>query len=135
VATARLYERATGDDAYRSFATQQRGWVLGANPWGSSFVIGAGTVYPRCPEHQVDNLAGQGDVVGAVVNGPNAAELLDELNTFPTIKPCSSDPGRPFSDFDGKGSRYLDDVGAWQTVEPAIDFTANAVLAFGVSTR
>jgi endoglucanase len=133
VATARIYERAVGDDSYRAFATQQRAWVLGANPWGSAFVVGVGTVFPHCPEHQVDNLAGHGDVVGAVVNGPNAAGLLDELNTFPTMQPCSSDPGRPFSDFDGKGSRYLDDVGAWQTVEPAIDFTANAVLAFGLS--
>ncbi|MEH3088830.1 MAG: hypothetical protein PGN24_04230 [Microbacterium arborescens] len=39
------------------------------------------------------------------------------------------DEGVPYSTFDGRGSRYLDDVGAWQTVEPAIDFTATALLA------
>ena len=35
--------------------------------------------------------------------------------------------------FTGHGSRYVDDVRSWQTVEPAIDFTAAAALAFALS--
>lgn len=138
VATARLYRKATGDHRYDEFGTQQRSWALGANSWGSTFMIGAGEVYPHCPEHQVANLAGSldgaGDILrGAVVNGPNAADKLDELNTFPTMKRCTSNPGAPWTDFDGRNARFLDDVGAWQSVEPSIDFTSTAMLAFALS--
>ncbi|MDH6145643.1 endoglucanase [Kitasatospora sp. GP30] len=138
VATAQIYSKATGDHRYDAFGAQQRGWALGANSWGSTFMIGAGEVYPHCPEHQLANLGGSldgtGDILrGAVVNGPNAAEKLAELNTFPTMKRCSSNPGTPWSDFDGAKARFLDDAGAWQTVEPSVDFTSTAMLAFALS--
>ena len=77
-ATARLYRRLTGDRTYDAFGTHQRNWALGANAWGTTFVIGEGTVFPHCPQHQVANLAGsltggRDVLVGAVVNGPNGA--------------------------------------------------------------
>ena len=73
-ATARMYRRLTGDRSYDAFATSQRNWALGANAWGTSFVIGEGTVFPHCPQHQVANLAGsltggRDVLVGAVVTG------------------------------------------------------------------
>ncbi|WP_035286446.1 glycoside hydrolase family 9 protein [Actinokineospora spheciospongiae] len=129
--TALLHQRATGEDTYAAFGTQQRNWALGANPWGSSFVIGAGSVYPRCPEHQVANLTGQ-QLTGAAVNGPNRADLFTEPNRFPTMRPCAS---ADFTRFDGHGARFVDDVGAWQSVEPADDFTATALLAFALTSR
>ncbi|MDH6703404.1 endoglucanase [Kitasatospora sp. MAA19] len=137
-ATAQLYHRVTGDSRYDAFATQQRNWTLGANAWGSSFVIGAGTTFPHCPEHQAANLAGDldgdGDILlGGVVNGPNAAAKLKDLNSFPTMRKCPTNQGNPFAAFDGRGSGYLDHVGAWQTVESADDFTATALLAFTLS--
>ncbi|MCX5562977.1 glycoside hydrolase family 9 protein [Streptomyces sp. NBC_00038] len=141
VATARLYSNATGDTHYAAFAGRQRGWALGANPWGTSFVIGAGEVYPHCPEHQLANLRGSHDgkgaiLRGAVVNGPNAAKKLEELNGFPTMKKCTAAPPTgAWTDFDGKGARYVDDVGAWQTVEPALDFTTTALLAFALTAQ
>ncbi|MFF3485892.1 glycoside hydrolase family 9 protein [Streptomyces sp. NPDC002701] len=141
VATARLYASATGDTHYAAFAGRQRGWALGANPWGSSFVIGAGEVFPHCPEHQLANLRGSHDgtgaiLRGAVVNGPNGAAKLAELNSFPTMRKCAAaPPAGSWKDFDGKGARYLDDVGAWQTVEPALDFTTTALLAFVLTAR
>jgi len=141
VATARLYAGATGDTRFAAFAGRQRGWALGANPWGTSFVIGAGEVYPHCPEHQLANLRGSHDgkgaiLRGAVVNGPNAAEKLTDLNGFPTMKKCTAaSPTGAWTDFDGKGSRYVDDVGAWQTVEPSLDFTTTALLAFALTAQ
>ncbi|MEW1825161.1 glycoside hydrolase family 9 protein [Streptomyces sp. NPDC088196] len=141
VATARLYAKATGDTSFAAFAGRQRGWALGANPWGTSFMIGAGEVYPHCPEHQLANLRGSLDgkgaiLRGAVVNGPNAADKLAELNGFPTMKKCSAaPPSGAWTDFDGKGSRYVDDVGAWQTVEPSLDFTTTALLAFALTAQ
>ncbi|GAA4930212.1 glycoside hydrolase family 9 protein [Streptomyces coeruleoprunus] len=138
VTTAMLHARLTGEHQYDAFAARQRAWALGANPWGSSFVIGVGEVYPHCPEHPVANLAGSpdgtGDILrGAVVNGPNGAYMFKEDGFMPGMRPCQADPGRPWSDFDGHGARYIDRVGAWQTVEPTIDFTATALLAFALS--
>jgi endoglucanase len=83
-ATARLYRRLTGDRAYDAFGTAQRNWTLGANAWGTTFVIGEGTVFPHCPQHQVANLAGsltggRRVLVGAVVNGPNGAENFEDI--------------------------------------------------------
>ncbi|MDR6978048.1 hypothetical protein J2X68_004772 [Streptomyces sp. 3330] len=141
VATARLYAEATGDTRYAAFAGRQRGWALGANAWGTSFVIGAGEVYPHCPEHQLANLGGSHDgkgavLRGAVVNGPNAAGKLEESNGFPGMKKCTaSPPTGAWTDFDGRGARYVDDVGAWQTVEPALDFTTTALLAFALTAQ
>ncbi|WP_051741349.1 glycoside hydrolase family 9 protein [Streptomyces xylophagus] len=141
VATARLYAKATGDTRYAAFAGRQRGWALGANPWGTSFMIGAGEVYPHCPEHQLANLRGSLDgkgaiLRGAVVNGPNAAAKLTDLNGFPTMKKCTAAPPTgAWTDFDGKGARYVDDVGAWQTVEPSLDFTTTALLAFALTAQ
>jgi len=128
-ATARLFHRVTGRDDYSAFGVAQRNWALGANAWGTSFVIGAGTVFPRCPEHQVANLTG-GQLTGAAVNGPNKADKFAELNKFPTMRACSAPD---FARFDGQGARYVDDVGAWQSVEPADDFTATALLYFALA--
>ncbi|RST18323.1 hydrolase [Streptomyces sp. WAC05374] len=138
VTTALLYARLTGEHQYDAFTARQRGWALGANPWGSSFVIGVGEVYPHCPEHPVANLAGSLDgtgaiLRGAVVNGPNGADKFKEDGFMRGMRPCEAHPGRPWSDFDGHGARYVDRVGAWQTVEPAVDFTSTALLAFALS--
>ena len=131
VTTALLYRQTTQKDTYAAFGTQQRNWALGANAWGSSFVIGAGSVYPHCPEHQAANLTGR-QLTGAAVNGPNGASRFAELNRFPTMRTCVTDG---FARFDGHDARFLDDVGAWQSVEPADDFTATALLAFALTSR
>ena len=57
-AEARLYAALGGGQAYASLARGQLDWVLGANPWGSSFIVGAGSMFPHCPSHQVANLSG-----------------------------------------------------------------------------
>ena len=83
--TAALYQRLTGDTATTRFATAQRDWVLGANPWGVSLMIGVGSRFPRCPQHVVANLYGAArrPCSGAVVNGPNDRALFsDGLGEF-----------------------------------------------------
>ncbi|WP_328655872.1 glycoside hydrolase family 9 protein [Streptomyces sp. NBC_00334] len=139
LATAELYARATGDHRYDDFAAQQLAWVFGANAWGTSFVVGAGDVYPHCPQHQVANLAmshtGRGDILrGAVVNGPNDAGLLKDGEEFEGARPCSFAPDDgSWSRFDGHGAGYVDDVRAWQTVEPADDFGSTALYALSLA--
>ncbi|MFJ6071090.1 glycoside hydrolase family 9 protein [Streptomyces sp. NPDC093065] len=140
LATAELYARVTGDHRFDDFAAQQRAWVFGANAWGTSFVVGAGDLFPHCLQHQVANLAmsrtGRGDILrGAVVNGPNDADLLKEPETFDGGRPCSYAPeAGPWSKFDGHGAGYVDDVRAWQTVEPADDFASTALYALSLTT-
>jgi len=140
VATARLYRLLTNDDRYDAFAAQQRDWLFGANPWGVSLMIGAGNTFPRCPQHVVANLSGRQDgtppiLRGAVVNGPNDAALfadgLDEF--FAEGHACPVDGTDRYAAFTGHGSRFVDDVSAWQTVEPALDFSAIAAYALALT--
>ena len=90
-------------------------------------MVGIGTSYPRCMQHQVANLADAPDL-GAVVNGPNGAGNFEGgLGGFQDgMRHCSR---ARYAAFDGQGSRYVDDVRAWQTDEPALDMTAAAILA------
>jgi hypothetical protein len=46
---------------------------------------------------------------------------------------CPSNGIDAYKQFSGHGSQFVDDVRSWQTVEPAIDFTATAALAFGLA--
>ena len=90
-------------------------------------MVGIGSSYPRCMQHQVANLSSAPDL-GAVVNGPNGAGNFEGgLGGFQdAMRHCS----RPrYRAYDGQGSRYVDDVRAWQTDEPALDMTAAAILA------
>jgi hypothetical protein len=138
-ATAALYRRLSGDHRYDAFATGQRDWALGANAWGVSLMIGVGSRFPHCPQHVVANLAGRRDgrppyLLGAVVNGPNDRGLFaDGLGEFfDEGRTCPPGGGDRYAAFTGRGSRFVDDVRSWQTVEPAIDFTATAALAFAL---
>jgi hypothetical protein len=135
-ATAELYCRLTGDQRYAAFGSQQTHWVLGANPWGVSFVVGSGREVPRCVHHQVANLRGPGGdgfLRGAVINGPNAAGLFDDLDELPRgCKPCGPGSADRFAPYDTASARFVDDVRAWASAEPAIDFVSTAILAFAL---
>ena len=139
VATARLYRGLTGDGRYERFATSQRNWALGANAWGASLMIGVGRDFPLCPQHVMANLSGGPEgrppvLRGAVVNGPNKASLFsDGLGDYlDHMRRCPAPARDRKAVFTGHGSRFVDDVRSWQTVEPAIDFTATAALAFAL---
>lgn len=96
---------------------------------GVSFVIGSGSTYVRCPQHVVANL--KGTAVGAVVNGPNGK---DQFAGGPRrLSPAHEEVRRPrLAAFDGKGSRFVDDVRSWQSTEPALDFTALGTYALSL---
>ena len=130
-----LYKQASGDASFDKFATEQRDWVLGANAWGTSFMVGEGTTFPDCMQHQVANLSGSRNgtgaiATGAVVNGPNDPSQFDGgLGDYqPGMKVCPAGGTDAFAAFSGQGSRYADDVRSWQTSEPALDMTGAAIL-------
>lgn len=132
-ATARLYRSVTGDRRYDTFGERQLDWNFGANPWGVPFMIGVGEKIERCPHHQIANLKNR-PLIGAVVNGPNSADLFaDGLgDNLDAMLPCPANGVDRYESFTGKGSRYVDDVRSWQSSEPADDFAAIAVYALNL---
>jgi hypothetical protein len=134
--TNALYRMYGGSDAYQAFAGQQLDFTLGANPWGTSFVVGAGTTYPRCMQSEIANLAGSldgtGDIqLGATVDGPSSTGNFSGLGTVSGMRACSAGSYKPF---DTKTVAYEDNVVSWPSVEPALDYTANSLLAFALAT-
>jgi endoglucanase len=132
--TDALYQKYGGSSAFESFAQQQLNFALGANAWGSSFVVGAGTVFPHCMQSEIANLAGSltgtGDIqLGAVTDGPTSPANLIGLGTVTGMRACSAGD---FAPFNTATAGYEDNVVSWPTVEPADDYTAASLLAFAL---
>jgi endoglucanase len=132
--TNALYQEYGGSAQYQAFAQQQLNFALGANAWGSSFVVGAGTVFPHCMQSEIANLAGSltgtGDIqLGATTDGPSSADNFVGLSTVSGMKACSAGH---FAPFNTKTVGYEDNVVSWPSVEPADDYTAASLLAFAL---
>ena len=118
-----------------SYATDSRVWLanmLGANPWGLSFIAGDGTVFPHCMQHQVANILGSTNgtqplLNGAAVEGPSSDTSSGTLDGMVT---CPSNGVDSYKQFNGNGATYSDNVGSYTTNEPAIDLTATSFLMF-----
>jgi len=132
---AHLYDEQAATRAYEPLAQNQLDWVLGANPWGSSFVVGAGHVYPHCLAHQVANLSGslggRGRLLrGATVDGPTQLADLRDLGAPDGYRACPAHGARdPFASLRGHHIGYLDDVRSSSTSEPSDDYAALTLLA------
>jgi hypothetical protein len=132
---ASFYDELTHTSTYETFGLTQRNWILGANAWGSSFIVGAGSTFPQCIHHQIANLSSSPDgkpslLLGATVNGPNANSTFSGLEIPDKAHECPPSGSDPFKAFSGKGASYLDSVSAWASVEPANDYTALTLLIF-----
>jgi endoglucanase len=128
---AGAYDELSGTGTYAGLGTRWLDNILGANAWGSSFIIGDGSTFPRCPHHQVANLVGSLDgtppvLRGAAVEGPNGT-LYRGLQTG--MRNCPPDDSDPFAQFNGR-AKFKDDIESFSTVEPAVDLTATSPLAF-----
>jgi len=125
------YDQLTGTPAYAMFGERWLGNILGANAWGSSFIVGDGTTFPHCMQHQVTNIIGSLDgsppvLSGAAVEWPNSHATRGSLDG---MRACPPDGVDAFAPFNGTGV-YKDNVESYSTVEPAIDLTASSPLAF-----
>jgi endoglucanase len=129
---AKEYALLTDSNKFENLSHGWAGNILGANAWGSSFIVGDGEVFPDCMQHQVANIVGSLDgtppiLAGALVEGPNtfaARGLLDGMVV------CPADGVNVYKKFNGNGSVYKDDEQSYSTVEPAIDLTAGSFLMF-----
>jgi endoglucanase len=138
--TASFYEQLSGDTQFSVFGHQQRDFVLGANGWGSAFIVGAGTVFPHCLHHRVANLAGALDgtspiLLGAIPDGPSDPANLANLGLPGGAQTCPPAGGDSFAYANGHGAVYQDNAGDWPTVEPADDYTVLSVLLFASASE
>ncbi len=125
------YDQLTGTTAYAGYDRRWLANILGANAWGSSFVVGDGGTFPHCMQHQVANLAGSLDgsppvLSGAAVEGPNSFAATGVVGGMRRCPPDGLDVFAPFN----SSAVYRDNVQSYSTVEPAIDLTASSPLAF-----
>jgi endoglucanase len=130
--TNALYQQYGGGGQFAAFAQQQLNFALGANGWGTTFVVGAGVTFPHCMQSEIANLAGSltgtGRIqLGAVTDGPSDPANFEGLGTVSGMRACSAGQ---FGPFNTKSAQYEDNVVAWPSVEPADDYTANSLLAF-----
>jgi len=126
------YDQLTGTQAYGAFSQQWLANILGANAWGSSFIVGDGSTFPHCLQHQVANLVGSLDgsppvLAGAAVEGPNGTAtrgLVTGMNL------CPANGVDTFAQFNGHHAEWKDDMQSFSNTEPAVDLTAASPLAF-----
>jgi len=128
-------------NVYDTYAQRWLANILGANSWGSSFIVGDGSTFPNCIQHQVANLAGAlngtsgGTPIlwGASTEGPagySSSGFLDGMNRCPaggvdTFKIFNGNNGK----FDASQvAVYKDNVQSFSTTEPGIDLTAASFL-------
>jgi endoglucanase len=131
---ASAYDALAGRPVYAAWGQRWLDDVLGTNAWGVSLIVGDGTIFPDCMQHQVTNLIGSHNgappiLAGAAVEGPNS---FAATGAVANMRPCSaSAPGNvPYSAFRGHKAVFRDNVQSYSTVEPAVDLTALSPMAF-----
>jgi hypothetical protein len=125
------YDQLSGTKTYANFTARWLANILGANAWGTSLIVGDGTTFPRCMQHQVANIVptppnGPPFLRGAVVEGPNGTIFRGFLSGMHVCPPDGVDVYAPFDSH----AKYVDNVESFSTVEPAIDLSASSPLAF-----
>jgi endoglucanase len=129
--TAAEYDHLTGTPAYAAYGDRWLGNILGANGWGLSLIVGDGTTFPHCLQHQVANLVGSFTgsapvLAGAAVEGPNAKATSGSVSGMIACPANGVDAYAPFDN----AAQFLDNMQSYDNTEPAIDLTASSPLAF-----
>lgn len=129
---ALFYREMTGDTAYLTYETAALDWLLGANPWGVSMVIGlpGWGVFPRDPHSVVAKELGL-QLTGGLVDGPVYRSIFGNLRGIRLLDPDE------YAAFNTGRVVYHDDLGDYSTNEPIMDGTANLsyLLAAATSRR
>jgi endoglucanase len=131
----------TGTARYNTYAQRWLGNILGGNSWGASFIVGDGTTFPNCIQHQVANLAGalNGTKGGTPILWGAATEGPDSYTTSGTLDGmilCPANGVDTFAKFNGNSGTYdrsqtalfQDNVQSYSTTEPGIDLTSTSFL-------
>jgi endoglucanase len=117
---ALIYRRITGDERFREYEAAALDWLFGANPWGTSMVIGlpwSGT-WPHDPHSVMAKQLGVETQLGGLVDGPVYRSIFGNLKG---IRLIDADEYAPFNT---GFIVYHDDLGDYSTNEPIMDGTA-----------
>jgi hypothetical protein len=117
---ATLYRRMTGDNRFRSLEQSALDWIFGANPWGTSMVIGvpADGVFPHHPHTELPDSLQYG-LKGGLVDGPVYASIFNNLKGISLLR------ADRFAAFNTGRIVYHDDLGDYSTNEFIMDGTAS----------
>jgi endoglucanase len=120
----------TGDTRFREYEQAAIDWLFGANPWGTSMVVGYpnGGVWPRDPHSVVAMRYGPLALAGGLVDGPVYRSIYQNLRG---IALHDADEYAPFNT---GFIVYHDDVGDYSTNEPIMDGTASLVYLLAALT-
>lgn len=123
-ATCLAARRLTGTAGCDVVAERQIHWMLGENPFGLSFLLGAGTTFPQNIHHSFGQAA-HVTIPGTIAGGPTRRSVLVG-SKLPL--PPKTDPYAAWSTDD---LLYEDKREDYVCNEPAIDFGAALVFALG----
>ncbi|MEO5903312.1 MAG: glycoside hydrolase family 9 protein [Gemmatimonadaceae bacterium] len=117
---AYLYRKMTGDNRFRQYEAAALDWVLGANPWGVSMIIGlpGNGNFARDPHAVITSRMGL-QLTGGMLDGPVYRSIYHHL------KGISLHNADEYASFNTGFIVYHDDVGDYSTNEPIMDGTAN----------
>jgi len=118
-----LYEKMTSDTSYHHYLVEQRDWLFGRNPWGTSMFTGIPTdgEYPLDVHTSIWALTHR-EVAGGLVDGPIYSSIYHSLKGLTLVEPDG------FAEFQNNYVVYHDDIGDYSTNEPTMDGTAGAIL-------
>lgn len=122
---AYLYRRMTGDNRFREHEAAALDWLLGANPWGTSMIIGLPShgVFARDPHAAITSRMGL-QLTGGMLDGPVYRSIYQNLKGISLHNPDE------YAQFNTGFIVYHDDVGDYSTDEPIMDGTANLTYLF-----
>lgn len=127
-----LYRRMTGDQRFRADEQAAIDWLFGANPWGTSMMIG----YPhdgvtaRTPHSAHADRLGVQVLLGGLLDGPVYRSI------YANLRGISLHHADGLARFNTGFIVYHDDLGDYSTNEPIMDGTANMVyLLSSLSSR
>jgi endoglucanase len=129
---ALLYRRMTGDQRFRADEQAAIDWLFGANPWGTSMMVGYphGGVTPRDPHSVHANRLGVAVLLGGLLDGPVYRSIFANLRGIALANPDE------YARFNTGFIVYHDDVGDYSTNEPIMDGTASMIyLLSSLSSR
>lgn len=128
---AYLYRRMTGDQQFIEYEFAALDWLLGANPWGVSMIIGypAGARTVLTPHSVIANKMGVWTQRGGLVDGPVYSSIFHNLLGIRLIDPDEYAP------FNTGFIVYHDDMGDYSTNEPIMDGTANLTYLLSALAR
>lgn len=129
---AMLYRRMTGDQRFREYEQAAIDWLFGANPWGTSMVVGypSGGTWARDPHSSHADRLGVHTILGGLLDGPVYRSIYQNLKGISLHDPDE------FARFNTGFIVYHDDIGDYSTNEPIMDGTANlAYLLSALASR